>query len=817
MTISADEIIAAMSGVSEQLITESMAGSRTIKDRIFTRVSTIAASAALVIAAGVFALVLAQGGAVTTPGTQPPGDTTDSQPVFTENVTVVLVDDTEVRLKWKLTAKGNVADVDITSSGMHTVELANTQGKFYESVMLFVDESFYVICDLRTGELYDFMREARYDFSSENTVWPWDYVKDIDGLSVHYSRYDGSGVYFIAVTFPSDMGDELRALWAYDYNTGTLHDARESTLSWMPLVWFEPKNGSVSASNGDGGEYLVTADFVHDYGYDDMRGLADYFPALGFDYSVAPAEDNPSGTAEIRFNMNGHNCLHHLRLSTGELTYIGFDEDLLYTNTTSAAIGKTEIEIEWSLTDDPLTGQKTLKYKKSFRADTDDWEILGQSGAHTVTVLVKRGSGAGIYLVDLLTGDTLEVGETISSLGINVDRYLWSLTVSNVWDKLIITNNGVYDDGVIMDDLYYVDLVSGKVEKLSDLPEIVDFCVSERDEALYVRFDSEFVNENTLRITVKLYDYIMSYFENGDTDMVCVFLYDTRDGSVTVDESSRYKRNSTTVEINGTPVTVIWVEYGNGTVGRLEVTSDRAVTVDYMRGDEVVLWLWDSSFALVNFRTGEVYDCMPEGWEESKYRYGSAEYYFAGWDQCWGIVFRDSEGNLLHVYDGTNHKSVTFGTADDPDGVVYTMHTSVQNSDRDRGFMVTVCTPDEKRAGVSILHALYIYDFETAKLLRTDIGRLTPAGAVRYMRELEPYDITEALCVTWAESGDMIIDASMLDRVDPDHIPDVYDYRYLDAQKLPAGREILLKYTSQSFDADLLLNVDTGELRDAHG
>ena len=259
-----------------------------------------------------------------------PGTETDTG--LTGHSTTVWIDETKVTIDWSEDTDGTVFYASVEAEGGYRVEFADTQGKYYETMLLEVSGDgmthFYVTCNLRTGETYDFMRKMDYfnDIAADGTLLWQDFASD---GAVNYWRYDNSGVYFISVGFPHDDvnetgSGEVRAIFAFDYNT--------AELTWVltdprTYLWLEPKNGAGWSSVGDGGDFFVTA--IYDVGgaYLNVCGMGEWFPELRFDtyYNVGNVDEGfYYADVEIR---TGDEILYHylLDLRLGTLTDISDD------------------------------------------------------------------------------------------------------------------------------------------------------------------------------------------------------------------------------------------------------------------------------------------------------------------------------------------------------------------------------------------------------------------------------------------------------------------------------------------------------------
>ena len=115
---------------SQQLITEAAAGSREIRENFLMRISTIAASVVLFFAAGVFALVLAQGGGIHShPGTQPGETDEKSPPEIWENyipAPALPVEEWTPKDGYHVT-RGQIGDIEIAVSWYESLD-ANGYG-----------------------------------------------------------------------------------------------------------------------------------------------------------------------------------------------------------------------------------------------------------------------------------------------------------------------------------------------------------------------------------------------------------------------------------------------------------------------------------------------------------------------------------------------------------------------------------------------------------------------------------------------------------------------------------------------------------------
>ena len=212
MKITADEIIMAMSDVSEQLVRESIEGSSGMKEHFRSRITTWAACGALFVTGGIIALVMSLG--IGTGHGNVPGNTVDGGVTPSASSDSVSDDDTDTDA---VTSDIGAAE---TTETTEITETTDTSGIAYEtsavqqvlsaqSVMVnsqyLNDEEYSVLCaELGRGGndgtypvmTADEYRELMWKYrfmgdSSPSTVYPTlDYIDDL----IIYVRSPGEGV-----------------------------------------------------------------------------------------------------------------------------------------------------------------------------------------------------------------------------------------------------------------------------------------------------------------------------------------------------------------------------------------------------------------------------------------------------------------------------------------------------------------------------------------------------------------------------------------------------------------------------------------------
>lgn len=614
MRISADEMMAAMSGVSEQLITESMKGSRTVKERFILRISTAVASLALVAAACIFTAMYAKGWGPVTPANTSPTADTEADPVIGihSHVTTAMLDETEIEIEWTESEDGSIVHAEITSDGGRAVKFADTQGKFYESMMLCVDDLFYAICNVRTGEITDFMREARYDFYNEDNIRTWDTVRDGGGFNIRYMRFDGSGIYFITLAFYAESiypRDELRALWVYDYNSAELTRA---SVEWSQLIWIEPKNGSWASSVGDGGCYFVTADWVYDGGFENVRSISDWFPGLDIDCRAKPVTYNYNFAAEITFEGPGGQMITHtLYLPTGELSS-GVPETTEWT-VTNGKIGGVEITVAWMV----QTGAPIQYYVPDSAPEQDKWRLISYAGGGRFVINVTGGEDPGVYLFDVLQNETVfsHLETYLGALNADIGRDVMEISVSYELDWMLVSVNRRLPVNGDPNDVYYVGLYPGadKIISLRDLPEIAALTDQFSDEYPYTVIGGE-LSDDFYRVPVSLYLY--ETFDDvlaGNAMAEATFVYYLMDGRTELTDMIFYYPETlhrTDVNVDGCEFTVEWSLNDDGKLSDINIIvhdEERNVSVtDEGRTVDGVVFILDGWYFKVDLRTGEV-------------------------------------------------------------------------------------------------------------------------------------------------------------------------------------------------------------------
>lgn len=557
MRLTAENVIDAMGGISQQLITEAMKDSRAIKERLMMRMMTAAASLVLVVAAGIFAVMYARGGAMQPGDTSPWGTETgaDTCPgtIYTHTTTATL-DGTEIVIEWEEDG-GEIISATLTSDGGHTVKFADTQGVFYEKMLLCVDEGdddyvsggcFYVLCDLRTGEIDDFMRgETRYDFIYTDTPTTWEMVKG-ERTAVNYWRFDDSGVFFISVSDVRDLtdrADTLRAMWAFDCNTGELLRA---PLKYECNIWLMPKNGPQTHPDGDGGSYFVTAEWAaSDSVFKNVCGVSDWFPELYIKCSVEPDTDDYNYGAKIEFDMNGRHYVHWLYLLTGKLTVAS-------TGIVRGEVDGVEIAVSWKVHTGALVESVEVTLPDG-APNMDKWRLDGRAGDHGAVVTIMDGDDARIWLFDLETAEAtrLNVEPQLEAFGVNIGNDVLAITTSGDLSGMLVWASRAMPTGDTPDDVYYIDLLSPekKCVSLREVPEIRELLDELADKYGYVMFDG-WLGDDTSEVSVRL--RMFESFEArmaNDLGAEAKFIYYPDSGRANLWDFTSYD----TVESAGTP------------------------------------------------------------------------------------------------------------------------------------------------------------------------------------------------------------------------------------------------------------------------
>ncbi len=401
MKLTKETLNEAMSGISARLITEAAPDSPELRERRAWVYAVRAAAAALVFTAVIFAALKLRpdGGNTVTPG-DVPGEG--------ERSSVAVIDGLEFPITYTLDglapdSDGTITSVSVSAPEGYEAKFSDTQGQCFESMLLEVThggERFCVVCDIRSGNVNDFMREAEYRDFSSNVAYSWDTLTD-DGVGAVTWRYDKTGVTFIAAAKDAPdsgkNGMRVYALWAFDprkpRGSGSifgceLKDTRGKSYFGSNLSLF-PKNGSFALSSGDGGMFAVLwDDSVGETDADDIRDIYDFAAVeatellpriLDSEYKLEYTEKR--FVVVVKFKDGGVECAYEIDLRDGSMKDVSDTPEPTDTNTPDDTYPPEETKILFGT--DPTEAYEffpgnmcLVRYKGSARNPVVPQELL---------------------------------------------------------------------------------------------------------------------------------------------------------------------------------------------------------------------------------------------------------------------------------------------------------------------------------------------------------------------------------------------------------------------------------------------------------
>ncbi len=428
MKLTKETLNEAMSGISARLITEAAPDSPELRERRAWVYAVRAAAAALVFTTVIFAaLKLRPSGNTVTPG---------DVPGVGERSSVAVIDGLDFPITYTLDGLGPDSDGTITSVSVsapdgYEAEFSDTQGQCFESMLLEVThggERFCVVCDIRSGNVNDFMREAEY--SSSNVTYSWDALAD-DSVGAVTWRYDKTGVTFIAAAkeakdAPSSM--KVYALWAFDpRGVGKifgceLKDSKGRSYFGSNLSLF-PKNGSFFLSSSDGGVFAVLWDDSAGGVETDIRDIYDFEAAEATEFlpRILDSEYTLEYTEKkfivvVKFKDGGVERAYEIDLRDGSM------KDVSDVNSQGSTEGDakqtvfdcsgTSVTVSWLERDDGMTEVLDVFGTEASLPNCD--VMFEETGG---TVLLVSPDGRKYYECELQTGSVVDfIGNRLESL-----------------------------------------------------------------------------------------------------------------------------------------------------------------------------------------------------------------------------------------------------------------------------------------------------------------------------------------------------------------------------------------------------------------
>ncbi len=230
MRIDFDIMNSAMNDISDRLITEAAPGSGELKNSIIRRITTAAASFVIICLGAIFAIFAA---GRTTPPITPAATASAQDGLEVKSVrTDFEVDGNRFTLEYteRAEAGNEIGSVKIISAAPGCeAEFVDTAGVYADVMMVEMKidgVEFAILCNIKTGEVNDFMREALKTNESDF---------DISEIGTVTWRIDGSGIVFAALATKTNgstrVYSDLLQLWAFETSKGKLYDSMASAFS----------------------------------------------------------------------------------------------------------------------------------------------------------------------------------------------------------------------------------------------------------------------------------------------------------------------------------------------------------------------------------------------------------------------------------------------------------------------------------------------------------------------------------------------------------------------------------------------------------
>lgn len=435
MKVNFDTMMNAMSGISDRLITEAAPGSEELKNSAVRRITTAAATF-VIICAGVV-LALFSSGKI---GVGPPiaGDTGadvfDTGSESTETVNAV-IDESIFRITHIADAQsGAITSVSVDAPDGYTAEFSDTQGQYFEKMLLEIthgDEDFCVVCDIKTGEVDDFMRVGtHYSAAWMDADLEWNHISEYTDTVTW--RYDKTGVTFIAVgvrsTKEGTVFSNTFGLWAYDPRVGTVYLADQkypSLYNRMSLSIIQRSVPLPDEKDSDG-SFAVLWELSPEE-RDPMPGDPDpsymlvayeassSFPDLKLDseYKLSIPDPIDSDIVHVTFGVGNKKARQTVELLTGRtLTGDDIPPDKPTEGTTAFDIAGNTVSVSWKRGEDGVTKILSVIDDASGRGDVCE-SLYAETRGKNVLLSYTDGRipHENYYLCDLETGKVTDLYE----------------------------------------------------------------------------------------------------------------------------------------------------------------------------------------------------------------------------------------------------------------------------------------------------------------------------------------------------------------------------------------------------------------------
>lgn len=436
-------MIFAMNYVSEQLIDESMNGSPTIKSRVRAKfAATVCAAAAACAALLLFFIPNAR---LFFPASHPSETSRGGELSVT-----AFIDGNPFVITRTENADGTITGMKVTPPKGYEVLNADEEGGLYGGMIFCIvngETQFYVACDVRTGDVTDFVRPA---------------LREYDGAVTVLWHSADSAVLYLAVaadaavdnTENASLRRELCELWRYDRSTGEL-------CEWSPLsegrtyVVTVPRSGSPDST--EPGYYGVVL------GEDQPIDIAQLFP--GTDAEAEYIATLNGSMLDVTFEQDPPSMHRQVNLTYGGIVSYSGDNERV----TSAAVSGTEISVGWRADANGFVSEIHEESASAYDENGDELYcikgyVYRSGNDETVTsVFVRIRGGDSAVVIELATGRVTTVDRAVFNIlrhvGISPEADTWEVTLNEALNKLIISDSAKFTDPEeVSNGLYYADI-----------------------------------------------------------------------------------------------------------------------------------------------------------------------------------------------------------------------------------------------------------------------------------------------------------------------------------------------------------------------